>query len=195
VPSNRLKTYFSGLTELFSTTAADEFELFVRALEEAHAGGAHIFICGNGGSAATASHFACDINKGVSYGRENRFKIICLNDNIPTLLAYANDLSYDDVFAEQLKNFMRKDDLVIALSGSGNSKNVVKAVEYANSHGGKSFGICGYGGGVLKRTAQASLIIHCDDMQKVEDMHLIVLHCAMQHFHHAPAHGRSRRAD
>jgi D-sedoheptulose 7-phosphate isomerase len=182
MPSQRLKKYFVELSGIFTHVSSTEFDHFVEELKAAYERRSHIFICGNGGSASTASHFACDINKGVSYGKDKRFKIICLNDNIPTMLAYANDISYEEVFAEQLKNLMVKDDVVIGVSGSGGSKNVLKAVEYANNHGGKTFGICGYGGGPLKQLARKSLVIHSNDMQKVEDLHLIVLHCAMQHF-------------
>lgn len=182
MPSQRLKTYFAELSSIFTTVSLTEFDHLVEELRAAYERHAHIFICGNGGSASTASHFACDINKGVSYGKDKRFKIICLNDNIPTMLAYANDISYEEVFVEQLKNFMVKDDVVIGVSGSGGSKNVLKAVEYANNHGGRTYGICGYGGGALKQLAQKSLVIQSNDMQKVEDLHLIVLHCAMQHF-------------
>ena len=99
---------------------------------------------GNGGSGASASHAAGDLNKGVSYGREKRFRVISLNDNLATLTAYANDVSYVDVFVEQLKNFLRPGDLVIAISGSGNSPNVLKAIEYANQQGAITVGLTGF---------------------------------------------------
>ena len=182
MPIHSLKKYLADLSDVFSTINPHEFDQFVQELNTAFERQSTIFICGNGGSAATASHFACDINKGVSYGKDKKFKVLCLNDNIPTMLAYANDVSYDDVFIEQLKNFMAKNDVVIGISGSGNSKNVLKAVEYANNHGGRSFGICGYGGGMLKQIAHKSFVVHSHDMQKVEDLHIIVLHCVMQYF-------------
>jgi D-sedoheptulose 7-phosphate isomerase len=182
MPSQYLKNYMADLSNICSTIDADEFDQLVKGLRTAYENRSNIFVCGNGGSASTASHFACDINKGVSYGKDKRFKILCLNDNIPTMLAYANDVSYDDVFVEQLKNFMVHDDLVIGISGSGNSKNILKAIEYANSHSGRTFGICGYGGGMLKQVAHHSLVVHSHDMQKVEDLHVIVLHCVMQYF-------------
>ena len=97
------------------------------------------------------------------------------------LLAYANDVSYEDVFVEQLKNFLSPGDLVIAISGSGNSRNVLKAVEYANERGGRTFGICGYGGGLLKKACGKSLFLESMDMQKVEDAHVILIHCVMQY--------------
>jgi D-sedoheptulose 7-phosphate isomerase len=182
MPSHCLKKYLTDLSAIFTTIDAHEFDQLVQELNTANEKQSNIFVCGNGGSASTASHFACDINKGASHGKGKRFKILCLNDNIPTMLAYANDVSYDDVFVEQLKNFMVQGDMVIGISGSGNSKNVLKTIEYANNHGGRSFGICGYGGGMLKQVAHKSLVVHSRDMQKVEDSHLIVLHCAMQYF-------------
>lgn len=100
---------------------------------------------------------------------------------MPTIMAYANDVSYNDIFVEQLKNFMKKDDLIIGISGSGNSENVLKVIIYGNEHSGKTFGICGYGGGRLKDIAQKSLVVNSNDMQKVEDIHLILLHSAMQY--------------
>jgi len=137
---------------------------------------------GNGGSAATASHFVCDINKGVSLKLQKKFKVLCLNDNIPIMLAYANDISYDSVFIEQLKNFIGNDDLVIGISGSGNSKNILNAIEYANKIGARTFGIIGCDGGKLKDIAQRSLIVRSFDMQKIEDCHMILAHLTMQYF-------------
>jgi D-sedoheptulose 7-phosphate isomerase len=182
MPAVFLKNYLLELTGIINMIDAKEFESLVGELASAYEKQSNIFICGNGGSAATASHFACDINKGVSFGKEKRFRVICLNDSIPTIMAYSNDVSYDSIFVEQLKNFMNAGDLLIGISGSGNSGNVLNAVRYANESGGKTFGICGYGGGRLKDTAQKSLVVKSNDMQKVEDAHLIILHCVMQWF-------------
>jgi len=181
MPSSFLRNYLTELASISENIRLNEFSDFITELTEAFMRQSYIFVCGNGGSASTASHFACDINKGVSFGKARRFKVICLNDNIPTILAYANDVSFDDVFVEQLKNFMARDDLVIGISGSGNSNNVLKAIDYANKNGGKTFGICGFGGAKLKNISQKSLVIHSDDMQKVEDLHMIIFHCVMQY--------------
>jgi D-sedoheptulose 7-phosphate isomerase len=135
---------------------------------------------GNGGSAATASHFVCDFNKGLSYGRERKYKFLCLNDNVPALMAYANDVGYDAVFVEQLKNFLQVGDLVIGISGSGNSANVVKAVEYANAHGAVTLALVGYDGGQLKRVAKHCVHVDIADMQIVEDLHMILDHMSMR---------------
>jgi len=176
-----LKNYLGELVSIFDNVRLGEFESFIEELIEAYEKQSQIFIFGNGGSAASASHFACDINKGVNFGKSKRFKLICLNDNIPTIMAYANDLSYDDIFVEQLKNVMNKDDLVIGISGSGNSGNVLKAIRYANEYDGRTFGICGFDGGKVKVLSQKVLIINSNDMQKIEDLHMIILHCAMQY--------------
>lgn len=135
---------------------------------------------GNGGSAATASHYCCDFNKGVSYEYEKRFKFMCLSDNTATLTAYANDVSYEMVFVEPLKNFLQPGDLVIGISGSGNSKNVLHAIDYANDHQAITLGITGYSGGALKKKAKYSVNIGVDDMQISEDLHMMLDHLAMK---------------
>jgi D-sedoheptulose 7-phosphate isomerase len=139
------------------------------------AGGA-IFVCGNGGSAATASHFATDMVKGASYGRPRRFRIQALTDSVSTLTAYANDVSYDCVFVEQLRNFARPGDIVMAISGSGNSSNVVRAVEYANSTDCRTLALTGFDGGRLARAARLALHIPEGHMGRVEDVHMIICH-------------------
>jgi D-sedoheptulose 7-phosphate isomerase len=136
-----------------------------------------IFVFGNGGSGANASHICGDFIKGVSYGLEKRFRVICLNDNIPALMAIANDISYEDIFVEQLKNFLKKNDVVIGISGSGNSMNVVKALEYANKVGAKTIALCGYTGGIIKNIANISIHAEIDNMEVVEDVHLVIAHC------------------
>jgi len=135
---------------------------------------------GNGGSGATASHFACDMNKGACAGLPKRMKVICLNDNIPTLLAYANDTSYDDVFVEQLRNFLSCDDVVIGISCSGNSRNVIKAIRHANTLGATSIVLTGFDGGELARIANIPVVIAINDMQQVEDVHVILAHIRMR---------------
>src|SRR5579885_1786422 len=122
--------------------------------EEARANSRHIFVCGNGGSASTASHFTCDIVKGASYNREQRFRILALTDSLPTITAYYNDVSYECIFAEQLKNFAQPEDLVMCISGSGNSPNVVRAMEYANTIGCRTIALTGRDGGKLGPLAQ-----------------------------------------
>jgi len=172
--------YFNELKKVIDHIPIQKFEEIVEVMLAAYQQEKQIFIMGNGGSASTASHFACDINKGVSFGLKKRFKVICLNDNVPTVLAYANDISYEDIFVEQLKNFLKPGDLVIGISGSGNSGNVLKAIDYANENRAKTIGLTGFDGGRLAKLAQVSLIVPINDMQKVEDIHLILTHLIMR---------------
>lgn len=135
-----IANYLNRLQETIAKLNHDEINTFINLLIAARDEEKQIFIMGNGGSASTASHFCCDFNKGSSYGFDKRFKFICLNDNVPGMMAYANDVSYDDIFVEQLKNFFQPGDYVIGISGSGNSKNVLKAIEYAKENGGITIG-------------------------------------------------------
>jgi D-sedoheptulose 7-phosphate isomerase len=142
----------------------------------------HIFVCGNGGSASTASHFACDIVKGASYNRQARFRIMALTDSLPTLTAYSNDVGYDCVFVEQLKNFAQAGDVVMAISGSGNSPNVLRAVEYAKLNGCKTIALTGRDGGKLGPLADLNIQVSVPHMGRIEDAHMIVCHMMGYHF-------------
>ena len=139
----------------------------------------NIYIFGNGGSAATASHFANDFNKGISEYTEKKFRFICLNDNVPTVMAVANDIGYEEVFRFQLRGRLRPEDLVIGISGSGNSPNVVHALEYAKEAGVRTLGITGYDGGKVRRLVDVSLHVPINNMQIVEDVHMIFDHLMM----------------
>jgi D-sedoheptulose 7-phosphate isomerase len=141
-----------------------------------------IFVCGNGGSASTSSHFVCDMVKGASFKREKRFRIIALTDNLPAITAYANDVSYDCVFVEQLKNFARTGDILMAISGSGNSPNVVKAVEYANSIGCRTIALTGRDGGKLGPLASLNIHVPVPHMGRIEDAHMIICHMIGYYF-------------
>ena len=173
--------YLNELKGLLDIFPHDRFEQIVQILISAYSNENQVFIMGNGGSGSTASHFACDINKGCCYNLDKKFKVICLNDNVPTMLAYANDLSYEKVFVEQLKNFLQPGDVVIGISGSGNSANVLTAVAYAKQKGAKTIGLTGFDGGKLAQIADIPLIASINDMQKVEDVHMIVVHMLMQY--------------
>ena len=177
--------YLNDLKQACDTFPVDSFEAVASALIHAYEGGRQVFVMGNGGSAVTASHFVCDLNKGVSYGLEKRFKLLCLSDNAATVLAYANDVSYEEIYVEQLKNFLREGDVVIGISGSGNSANVIKAVEYANANGAVTIGFTGFGGGALNGIVQVPLHIPIQDMQKVEDVHMIVTHMLTSYLYSA----------
>lgn len=177
---NLIDSYIYELKSTLDNLDRQSIINLVDLLKKASIEKKQVFIFGNGGSGSTASHFVCDLNKGASYQRELKHRVICLNDNIPTLLAYSNDVSYDDVFVEQLKNFLDDGDIVIGISGSGNSKNVLKAIEYANSKGNISIGITGFNGGLLKEKAVYNINAPITDMQIAEDIHLIVTHIILK---------------
>ena len=171
-----ISAYFDKLKATIDLISREEVSNFIGLLIDALEGGRTVFTMGNGGSAATASHYAADFNKGLSYGKARRFRFICLSDNTATLTAYANDVAYEEAFVEQLRNFLEPGDLVIAISGSGNSRNVLKAVEYANRSGAVTVGLTGYDGGELKRLAQHGVHIPAADMQIAEDLHMVLDH-------------------
>ena len=135
-----------------------------------------IFVMGNGGSSSTASHFVSDLLKTSLIKEANRPKAISLTDNIPVLMAWANDTEFENIFSNQLENFLEKDDIVIGISGSGNSENVVKAIEFANKKEAKTICLLGRDGGKLAKISQTNLIIPNDDMLTIETMHLLVCH-------------------
>jgi D-sedoheptulose 7-phosphate isomerase len=177
---NTIKNYLGNLVTTIQSLNIDEFTNVANVLRAARSNGRQIFIFGNGGSGSTATHFACDINKGVSFGKNERFKVICLNDNIPTMLAYSNDVGYDVVFKEQLENFVKKDDVVIGISGSGNSKNILLAMELAKSKSATTIGITGFMGGKLREISDYSINANFNDMQISEDIHMIWVHIMMK---------------
>jgi D-sedoheptulose 7-phosphate isomerase len=172
--------YLDDLKKTLDHFPHDNFEKFIEILLNAYKSDKHIFVMGNGGSASTASHFTCDLNKGCCLNKQTKFKVFCLNDNVATLMAYANDLSYEHVFVEQLKNFFVQGDIVVGISGSGNSTNVLKAIQYANEQGGFTVGLCGYQGGELYKMVHLPILAAVHDMQKVEDLHMIIVHMTMQ---------------
>jgi len=136
-----------------------------------------IFIMGNGGSAATASHFVGDLSKGALVENKPRFKAIGLTDNIPNITQWGNDINYESIFVEQLKNLLEIDDIVIGISGSGESKNVINAIKYANSIGAYTISITGYSeDNTLNKISKYHIHIPCDTMQVVEDLHMIIEH-------------------
>src|SRR6516162_812760 len=141
--------YKADVLRATETIDLEKVNQAIQILTEARDQDRRIFVCGNGGSASTASHFTCDMVKGASFNRQKRFRIMALTDSLPTITAYSNDVHYECVFVEQLKNFAEPGDVLIAVSGSGNSPNVLRAVEYANSIGCHTIGLCGREGGEL----------------------------------------------
>lgn len=135
-----------------------------------------IYVCGNGGSAANASHFAGDTAKSIRDDQGNGLLISCLSDNQACMMAIANDLEYSEIFRHQLEGVIEKRDILVAISGSGNSPNILRAVEHANTAGALTVGLCGFNGGRLKEMAQLPLHVQSSNMEVVEDVHLSILH-------------------
>jgi D-sedoheptulose 7-phosphate isomerase len=176
------KQYKAALLEAIDRIDTGRVEQAIEWFREARDGSKQIFVCGNGGSASTASHFTCDILKGASYNRDTRFRIMALADSLATLTAYSNDVSYEHIFVEQLKNFAQPGDLVMCISGSGNSPNVVRAIEYANSIGCKTIALTGRDGGKLGPLAQLNIQVAVPHMGRIEDAHMVVCHMIAYHF-------------
>lgn len=178
-----IKEYYEREIKVINNLDLDEINEAMNAINEAYENEGIIYICGNGGSAATASHFQNDFNKGISEYVDKKFRFYCLNDNVATMMAIANDIGYEEVFRFQLKNKLKKNDLFIGISGSGNSKNVLNAATYAKECGVKVLGITGYKGGKLKELADYKMHVDECDMQIDEDVHMTFDHMMMKIFH------------
>ena len=174
------QNYINQHNTVISCLDIQEIEKAITLITEKSLAGKTIAVCGNGGSALTASHYITDWNKMVNLENGRRFNGFCLSDNIGLITAYANDLSYDDVFSEQVKNLLLPGDLLITVSGSGNSENVVRATEVANSLGVTTLTISGYDGGKLKEKSDYSVWIKSFDMQICEDAHILFGHIVMK---------------
>jgi D-sedoheptulose 7-phosphate isomerase len=174
--------YRTDLIQTLNGLDLDKVQTAIEWFKETRATGNHIFTCGNGGSASSASHIVCDIVKGASYNRNSRFKIMALTDSVATMTAYSNDVNYESIFVEPLKNFAQPGDLLLAISGSGNSPNVLRAVEYANSVGCKTIGLTGRDGGKLGPMSQLNIQAAVPHMGRIEDAHMIVCHMIAYYF-------------
>ena len=171
---SKATAYINLVKETLDKLSISEIDTLTEAFYTTYQNGGNIYTMGNGGSGASASHAAGDFLKGASYGLEKRFKMICLNDNLPAMMAIANDIGWDDIFVEPLKNFLQPHDLVIGISGSGNSKNVVKALEYANSKGATTVAMSGFKGGKIAEIATLSMHVPVMDMEVTEDVHMVI---------------------
>jgi D-sedoheptulose 7-phosphate isomerase len=179
---------FSGSTNRYLTKLSEALSLLDKAqvdnaidiIAKTWKSGKQIITLGNGGSSLTALHFINDWNKSVFMSTNHPFRGRTLVDNIGLVMSYANDVSFQDIFVAQLKNILMEGDLVLAISGSGNSENVIRAVEYANANGAVTLGLCGFNGGKLKNLAQNSVWVNVNDMQITEDVHSIFGHIVMQ---------------
>ena len=172
--------YFKAHIDLECKLNPMMFQAGIDLIKKKFEEGKKIITCGNGGSAHTASHYITDWSKMINLATGQKFRGISLCDNVGLITAYGNDISYDEVFAGQLKAIMDKGDLLVAISGSGNSPNVVKAVEYANSIGGDTLAVVGFDGGRIKDIAKTSVWVESFDMQLCEDIHLMFGHMVMK---------------
>ena len=172
--------YIEGLTRTLGTLNLKEIDDAIDLIERKWKEGSQIITLGNGGSSLTALHFINDWNKSIFMSSGIPFRGRSLVDNIGLLMSYGNDISFEDIFVVQLKNIMMPGDLIIAISGSGNSENVIRAVEYANANGATTLGLCGYSGGKLKDLVRQVVWAPINDMQLSEDVHSIFGHIVMQ---------------
>ena len=168
------KQYIELVKSTLYALDAKALESLVDAFHSTYEKGGNIYTMGNGGSGASASHAAGDFLKGASYGLDKRFRMICFNDNLPSMMAIANDIGWESIFVEPLKNFLSSNDLVIGISGSGNSKNVVNAIEYANEQGATTVAMSGFKGGKISQIATIDVHAPVMDMEVTEDVHMVI---------------------
>jgi D-sedoheptulose 7-phosphate isomerase len=180
------REWLDGLAECLDTLSLEHIAEAIGYLDTAYREGRQVFIIGNGGSAATASHMACDLAKNVlpkdSKEAARRFRVIALTDNVPWMTALANDLGYEHIFSEQLKNLAQRGDLVIVISGSGNSPNIVEAVRAARALEAKVVGILGFDGGVVREMVDVYVLVRSDQYGYVEDVHMALDHLFTAYF-------------
>lgn len=170
------RSYFDLLSACIRGLPHGQIERVGKILLHAYERQRTVFLFGNGGSAALASHLACDLGKGTVNGSKKRFRVMALTDNVPLMTAWANDANYEDIFAEQLTNFVSAGDVAFAISASGNSPNVLKALRVAKQAGSATVGLSGFAGGRMRALCDACIVIPSDNMQMIEDLHLCVAH-------------------
>ena len=171
------RQYFEELQRVFTGLAHGSIDQMADVLVKAYESERVVYTFGNGGSASLASHLACDLGKGTAYcNGGKRFRVLALTDNLITLTAWANDSSYEDVFSEQLRNFVQPQDVAFAISGSGNSRNVLNALQVARDAGATTLGISGFQGGQMKSLCDICVVVPSNNMQIIEDVHLAMAH-------------------
>ena len=177
-----VRDYLQRSLKVMETLPLEEMALFIEALRKARDEQRQVFLCGNGGSASTASHLAAWLGKDGSKSGKHRFRVVSLTDNIPWILSLANDEEYAAIFVEQLKNYAQPDDLLIAFSGSGNSPNVIRAIEWANDRGLLTIGITGRPGGKLGKLARLPIFVDSQHLGHVEEGHFLIQHLVSYFF-------------
>lgn len=176
MPPMDVNSYFDKVVDAIEKMPLATVDQIVDVLLGAYESSRMIYLFGNGGSAALASHFACDLGKGATNGSAKRFQALAFTDNVPLMTAWANDARYEDIFVEQLVNFVRPNDIAFAISGSGKSPNVLKALRVARREGAFTIGLTGFQGGDMKELCDLCMTIPSDNMQVIEDLHLSVTH-------------------
>lgn len=178
-----IRNYINELISYAEQFNDCEMKKILDVFEKSRQGKKRIFVFGNGGSSSHANHFACDLGKNVTKSENERFHIISICENIAAITAYANDINYESIFSEQLKNYgITENDIILAISSSGNSPNVIKACDYAKSKGAIILSLTGFDGGKLKKMSDVSLHIPCNEYEKVEDLHMVALHIIVSYF-------------
>lgn len=175
------RAYLDGLNQLYADVSLDQLNRVAEVLLAAQQSGRKVFIFGNGGSAATATHMACDLAKTAGVSGQRGIRAISLSDNVSVMTAWANDASYECIFQEQLANLLDPGDVAIGISASGNSPNVLRAIEYANQHGATTIGFIGFGGGKLKEMVNIDVTVSSRDYGQIEDFHLTLDHILAQY--------------
>jgi D-sedoheptulose 7-phosphate isomerase len=173
---SRIRAYLGGVSDLVMKVPPEEIERITGIIMEAYRNGRTVYVFGNGGGSATSAHFVCDLAKGTATEGRPRLKAVSLAANVALLTAWANDTDYTNTFGEQLSNFVSRGDVVIGLSGSGMSPNVINAFRVANEAGATTVLFSGFRGGKAKAVADESIVVPSDDMQQIEDVHLILTH-------------------
>ncbi len=175
-PSLAAKDYLLAVQDVLAHLDHQVVDRMIDVIWRGYEEGRTLFVFGNGGSAALASHFACDIGKGTVAGRAKRLKTIALTDNVALITAWANDKAYEEIFSEQLESLAEKGDIALAISGSGNSPNVIRGLEAGRRLGVQTLVLTGFAGGRAKTLADLCLIVPSDSMQHIEDAHLCATH-------------------
>jgi D-sedoheptulose 7-phosphate isomerase len=168
--------YFADLQDTLARLAQDSIAQLLHALRAAYHRGSRVYFVGNGGSAATAAHFVCDLTKNTACAGRPRFKAFALTDNVPLLTAWSNDTAYENVFAGQLSGLLEPNDVVVLISGSGRSPNILRAATTARAHGAVTVGLTGLGGSQLKDLVDICVMVPSNCMEVIEDVHAVVMH-------------------
>jgi D-sedoheptulose 7-phosphate isomerase len=175
-----IRNYLTRLQDVLTKVDVGEIAAIAEVIHKAYEQDKTVMVMGNGGSGSTASHMTSDMNKGACFTAQKKYRFLSLTDCTPLMLSLGNDVNFESIFSEQLKNYAKPGDVVIGISGSGNSPNILRAIEYAKELGCVTVGVCGYSGGKLKPLVDHCFHVKVDDMQLVEDAHMILVHVLMK---------------